>query len=63
MEVPTSQSEGITRPGGTLDEKTLPGIVGEEHVLERPDQLAEYFAEPADWWRSGPAARKRSGRW
>ena len=48
MEVPTSQSEVVARPGSKPAEKTLAGIVGEEHVLERPDQLAGYFTEPAD---------------
>ena len=48
MEVPTPRSDLVTRQEGTPGEKTLSGIVGEEHVLEKPDQLAEYFAEPAD---------------
>jgi len=48
MEVPTPKDEVVARPQGTPGENTLAGIVGEEHVREKPDQLAEYFAEPAD---------------
>ena len=66
MEVPTSSNDVVARPEGTLGERTLAGIVGEEHVLERPDQLAGYFAEPAD--TDGLVAvrleaRRRSKRW
>ncbi len=48
MEVPTSQNEVVQRPEGEPIEKRLAGIVGEQHVLGKPDQLAEYFSEPVD---------------
>ena len=48
MEVPTSSNEAVERPKGEPLEKGLGRIVGEQHVLGKPDQLAKYFTEPGD---------------
>ncbi len=48
MEVPTSSNEAVERPKGEPLEKGLGRIVGEQHVLGKPYQLAKYFTEPGD---------------
>lgn len=48
MEVPATQNEAAPRPSDEPLEKALAAIVGKEYVLDRPEDLAPYFAEPAD---------------
>ena len=48
MEIPTTSNEVVPTPeSGTLEER-LAGIVGADAVLQRSEQLASYFAGPAD---------------
>jgi FAD/FMN-containing dehydrogenase len=48
MELPVSPNEAVARPKHEPFEKELARIVGPEHVLHDPDELARYFAEPTD---------------
>ncbi len=48
MEAQTSHNEPLKRPADEPLETQLAGIVGDRHVMGKPDEIAAYFAEPVD---------------